>query len=83
MRLSTAICRLTFAHLARPVIDAPAVAGSDARTAGRPPPSWGRGLFDFDVDQDEPVLVIQVDEILDRVDVPERDRPEGSNRFQL
>ncbi len=67
-----------FAHLPQPVIDEPAVAGSDAsRGQVDARHHVGRGLFDFDVDQDEPVLVIEVDEILDRVDVPQRDRPRG------
>lgn len=40
------------------------------RIEGRP----GQGL-DLDVHQDEPVLVIKVHEVLDRVDIPQGDRP--------
>ena len=35
----------------------------------------GGERLDLDVHQDEPVLVVQVDEVLDRVDVAEGDRP--------
>ena len=79
MRRSTSTCRQ---H--RPPAICADHAASRSLRRGRAVAAWsiaastlgGDGL-DLDMHEDEPVLVVQVDEVLDRVDVAERDRPGG------